>query len=54
MSAVQVRNVQAASFPGLSADERSRLLHVVVVGGGPTGVELSAEIHDFIKQDLSR
>ena len=31
-------------------DERSRLLHFVVVGGGPTGVEFSAEFYDFLKQ----
>ncbi|KAF8320308.1 NADH dehydrogenase [Clavulina sp. PMI_390] len=29
-----------------------RLLHMVVVGGGPTGVELSGELHDFIVDDL--
>lgn len=23
------------------------------VGGGPTGVELAAEMHDYIKEDLS-
>jgi len=31
-------------------DERKRLLHFVVVGGGPTGVEFSAEFYDFLKQ----
>jgi NADH:ubiquinone reductase (non-electrogenic) len=30
-----------------------RLLHVVVVGGGPTGVEFSGELCDFIKNDLA-
>lgn len=29
-------------------DERERLLRYVVVGGGPTGVELAAEISDYI------
>lgn len=31
-----------ASFrpPGRSLDEYNRLLHVVIVGGGPTGVEV--------------
>jgi NADH:ubiquinone reductase (non-electrogenic) len=29
-----------------------RLLHVVIVGGGPTGVEFSGELCDFIKHDL--
>jgi NADH:ubiquinone reductase (non-electrogenic) len=31
-----------------------RLLHVVVVGGGPTGVEFSGELCDFIKQDMCK
>lgn len=24
----------------------------MVVGGGPTGVEFSAELHDFVNEDL--
>ncbi len=28
--------------------DRLRLLHFVVVGGGPTGVEFAAELHDFL------
>jgi len=32
----------------------SQLLHFVVVGGGPTGVEFCGELSDFIKQDLRR
>jgi NADH:ubiquinone reductase (non-electrogenic) len=27
-------------------------MHFVVVGGGPTGVEFAAELHDFIEEDL--
>lgn len=34
--------------------EISRLLSWVVVGGGPTGVELTAELTDFIKQEVER
>lgn len=33
------------------ANEIDRLLHVVIVGGGPTGVELTAEIADFVDND---
>ena len=29
-------------------------LHFAVVGGGPTGVEFAAELHDLISQDLCR
>ena len=38
----------------LAAEERKRLLSFVVVGGGPTGVEFSAELHDFLYQDVRR
>jgi len=44
--------VETAAFPGQSQEEIDRLLHVVVVGGGPTGVELSGELHDFLEDDL--
>ncbi|KAJ7575319.1 hypothetical protein C8J56DRAFT_1007722 [Mycena floridula] len=44
--------LESAGFMGQSEDEIDRLLHMVVVGGGPTGVELSGEIHDFLENDL--
>ncbi|KAH6904262.1 NADH dehydrogenase [Coprinopsis sp. MPI-PUGE-AT-0042] len=44
--------VETAAFPGQSPEEVDRLLHMVVVGGGPTGVELSGELHDFLEDDL--
>lgn len=31
---------------------RQKLLSFVVVGGGPTGVEFAAELHDLIHDDL--
>ncbi|KAG0260511.1 hypothetical protein DFQ27_003493 [Actinomortierella ambigua] len=34
--------------------EKNDLLHFAVVGGGPTGVEFSSELHDFIREDCSR
>lgn len=40
--------------PGLAEAERLRLRHFVVVGGGPTGVEFAAELHDLLKNDLRR
>lgn len=39
---------------GISDEDRTRLLHCVVVGGGPTGVEFSGELSDFIKADVSQ
>ena len=35
--------------PGRSLQERLRLLSVLVVGGGPTGVEFCGELGDFIR-----
>jgi NADH:ubiquinone reductase (non-electrogenic) len=46
--------LELASLPTLSDDERRRLLHFVVVGGGPTGVEFAAEMFDFAASDLKR
>lgn len=43
-----------ASEPNVSEEKRRALLHFAVIGGGPTGIELSAEIHDFIRDDLLR
>jgi len=49
-----IQNLEQASIPGISEDERSRLLQFVVVGGGPTGVEFAAEMHDFVSDDLMK
>lgn len=45
---------ERASLPNLSDEERKRILHFVVVGGGPTGVEFSAELHDFLVEDVAK
>lgn len=38
-----------------TADEdRKKLLHFAIVGGGPTGIEFAAELHDLIHEDLSK
>jgi NADH:ubiquinone reductase (non-electrogenic) len=37
---------------GIEEEEKKRLLHCVVVGGGPTGVEFSGELSDFIMRDV--
>ncbi|KAK5938336.1 NADH:ubiquinone oxidoreductase [Knufia obscura] len=44
--------VETALFKDQSEDEVKRLLHMVVVGGGPTGVEFAGELQDFFQQDL--
>jgi|WetSurMetagenome_2_1015567.scaffolds.fasta_scaffold27906_3 NADH:ubiquinone reductase (non-electrogenic) len=45
---------ERANLPGITTDERRSLLHFVVCGGGPTGVEFAAELNDFLVEDLSR
>ncbi|XP_042490063.1 internal alternative NAD(P)H-ubiquinone oxidoreductase A1, mitochondrial-like [Macadamia integrifolia] len=45
-------NLMLAENPGLPEEERKRLLHCVVIGGGPTGVEFSGELSDFIMRDV--
>lgn len=47
-------NFELASEPGIEDGERHRLNHVVIVGGGPTGVEFGAELYDFVIQDVTR
>jgi NADH:ubiquinone reductase (non-electrogenic) len=46
--------VETASFKGQSPSERKRLLHTIVVGGGPTGVEFAGELQDFYNEDLRK
>ncbi|KAL2156157.1 hypothetical protein VTH82DRAFT_902 [Thermothelomyces myriococcoides] len=38
----------------LSDDDKRQLLHFAIVGGGPTGIEFAAELHDLIHDDLAR
>ncbi|KAH6775312.1 dehydrogenase B1 [Perilla frutescens var. hirtella] len=43
---------EKAVLPGLTEEERRMNLHFVIVGGGPTGVEFAAELHDFVHEDI--
>ncbi|CAA0816192.1 External alternative NAD(P)H-ubiquinone oxidoreductase B1- mitochondrial [Striga hermonthica] len=43
---------EKAVLPELTEEERRTNLHFVIVGGGPTGVEFAAELHDFVHEDL--
>jgi NADH dehydrogenase FAD-containing subunit len=45
---------EAAALPTTTDERRRHLLNFAVVGGGPTGIEFSAELHDIIKEDLAR
>ncbi|KAF2723640.1 FAD/NAD(P)-binding domain-containing protein [Polychaeton citri CBS 116435] len=46
--------VETATFKDQSPEEVKRLLHMVVVGGGPTGVEFAGELQDFFESDLKK
>lgn len=49
-----ISNLERASLPTTSDEERRRLLSFVVSGGGPTGVEFAAELFDMLNEDLCR
>lgn len=49
-----IDSFEKASLPLVSDAERKRLLTFVVVGGGPTSCEFVAELHDFLKHDVTR
>ncbi|KAI5836820.1 hypothetical protein DFP73DRAFT_581273 [Morchella snyderi] len=46
--------IETAMFKDQTQEEKERLLHMVVVGGGPTGVEFAAELQDFFEDDLKK
>ncbi len=45
---------ERAARPGRPIEDFAWLLHFVVVGAGPVGVEFAARLDDFIKADMSR
>lgn len=49
-----ISRFEQANLPGISAEERQRLLHFIICGGGPTGVEFAAELNDFMLEDLQK
>lgn len=48
-----LENVCLAGIPTIKSEERDKLLHFVIVGGGPTGVEFASELSNFINEDMS-
>ncbi|WFD31183.1 hypothetical protein MSPP1_002217 [Malassezia sp. CBS 17886] len=49
-----IENMEMAALPTVTEEERRRLLSFVVCGGGPTGVEIAAEIYDMLDEDVHK
>lgn len=45
---------EAASLPTTTDETRRQLLNFAIVGGGPTGMEFSAELSDIVSEDLAK
>lgn len=45
---------ETAVLPTTSETMKRQLLNFAVVGGGPTGIEWSAELHDIIREDMAK
>lgn len=45
-------NPEIAPLPNITEDQQRKLLHIAIVGGGPTGIETAAELTDLFKGDL--
>lgn len=45
---------ERAALPGVSAERSKELLSFVIVGAGPTGVELAAELYDMVYEDVAK
>jgi NADH dehydrogenase FAD-containing subunit len=43
---------EIAASPASTEDIRRQILHFAIVGGGPTGIEYAATLHDLIFEDL--
>ncbi|TIC65546.1 putative DNA topoisomerase [Wallemia mellicola] len=49
-----MQNLEAAALPTTSQEERKRLLSFVICGGGPTGIEMAAEIFDVLNEEVGK
>lgn len=43
---------ETAASPATSEEVRKEVLNFAIVGGGPTGIEFAAELHDLVHEDL--
>lgn len=47
-------NIEKACLLDINDPNRKKLLSFVVVGGGPTGVEIAAELQDYVSENLKK
>ena len=45
---------ERAALPSMSVGQIEDLLRFVVIGAGPTGVELAAELYDLVYNDVAK
>lgn len=45
--------LEKASLPNVSVARQRELLHIAIVGGGPTGIEVAAELHDLAHHEIA-
>jgi NADH:ubiquinone reductase (non-electrogenic) len=50
----QLEKANALLLSGKSQEDIEKHLHWVIIGGGPTGVELAAELSDFVAADVKQ
>jgi NADH:ubiquinone reductase (non-electrogenic) len=46
--------LELASLPGVSDTEQKSLLHIAIIGGDPTEVEIAAELSDLLTDDYAK
>jgi NADH dehydrogenase FAD-containing subunit len=49
-----LQRFEEASLPTSTPEDQARLLHFAIVGGGPTGIEFAAELHDLLTDDMTK
>ncbi|CAJ2505971.1 Uu.00g001010.m01.CDS01 [Anthostomella pinea] len=49
-----LQSFEKATLPITTNEEKRKLLHFAIVGGGPTGIEFAAELHDLVHEDLAK
>lgn len=49
-----IEMIEMANLPVMTPKQIQDMLHIIIVGGGPTGIEMAAEISDLFEHDLAK